>query len=256
MFQKVVGKVCKNEECEKYNERVEEFRVVCEACNSQLHEIKKNNMAAILAMLFLAVVVIVGGVFALRQFVFHPKIPGTLMKTAGEGAQRTAPTDDKAELVSRYMQEGEQFYQRGDQDAALQKFRQVLDLDPSFEQAKERCGKTYLAKGIAAHEAGNYQETVNLLSEAINFQNSLTEAYFYRGWAYHEMKEIENAIIDYKKALELNPNPPKYYAQLAWAYYENKNLFDAKRITQEGLTKDAANVRLKELAKVLGIAKR
>jgi tetratricopeptide (TPR) repeat protein len=70
------------------------------------------------------------------------------------------------------------------------------------------------------------------------------------------MKDLEKAIPDYKKALELNPNPPKYYAQLAWAYYENKNLFDAKRITQEGLTKDAANVRLNEIAKVLGIDKR
>jgi tetratricopeptide (TPR) repeat protein len=207
-------------------------------------------------MLFLAVVVIAGGVFTLRQFVFHPKLKGTLMKTAGEGAQRTVLKDDKAELISKYMQEGEQFYQRGDQDTALQKFRQVLDIDASFEQAKEWCGKIYLAKGIAAHEAGNYQETVNLLSEAMKFQDSMDEAYFYRGWAYHEMKDLEKAIPDYKKALELNPNPPKYYAQLAWAYYENKNLFDAKRITQEGLTKDAANVRLNEIAKVLGIDKR
>jgi len=256
MFRKAVGKVCKNKECEKFNETVEEFRVVCEVCNSRLHEIKKSNMAAIFAMLVLAVVVIVGGVFALRQFVFHPKLKGTIIKTAGEAAQRIAPTADKAELISKYMRESEQFYQRGDQDAALQKFRQVLDIDPSFEQAKERCGKIYLAKGIATHEAGNYQETVNLLSEAIKFQNSIDEAYFYRGWAYHEMKEIENAILDYKKALELNPNPPKYYAQLAWAYYENKNLEDAKRITQDGLTKDAANVRLNEIAKILGIDKR
>jgi tetratricopeptide (TPR) repeat protein len=66
----------------------------------------------------------------------------------------------------------------------------------------------YFAKGLKAHEAGDYEEALKLYNKQLNTFPSDYRAYNNRGNLYVEMGEEEKGMQDYEKALSIDPTMP------------------------------------------------
>jgi tetratricopeptide (TPR) repeat protein len=53
---------------------------------------------------------------------------------------------------------------------------------------------------------GDYEEAIADLSEAIQLDSNLAEAYYNRGRAYANLANLEQAIQDYDQAIQLDPS--------------------------------------------------
>jgi len=76
--------------------------------------------------------------------------------------------------------------------------------------------------GLAAAQAGNYDEAIRLYTKAIESgelsQENLSIAYHNRGIAWDDKGDYDKAIVDYTKAIEINPRDANAYHNrgLAW----------------------------------------
>ncbi len=89
-------------------------------------------------------------------------------------------------------------------------YRQILELDPSFEVAYYNMGYIHLmAYRDDAPQA--YNDSVLVLavedfSSAINLNSNYVQAYYNRGVCYEQLGEKVNAKTDYATALKIDPN--------------------------------------------------
>ena len=69
------------------------------------------------------------------------------------------------------------------------------------------------------------QKAIDLLSQSINKDSLLTDAYFHRGISYFKLDDYDNALLDFKTAYQLNPD-----LSILWMYrgfaYRNKGLLN------------------------------
>jgi len=76
--------------------------------------------------------------------------------------------------------------------------------------------------GLAAAQAGNYDEAIRLYTKAIESgelsQENLSIAYHNRGIAWDDKGDYDKAIVDYTKAIEINPRDANAYHNrgIAW----------------------------------------
>ncbi len=129
-------------------------------------------------------------------------------------------------------------------NAAIQEFKQVVELDPNFAPAHAGLADTYLlmpgyanvdkeesvlkarghveqaltlapnsvealtAASLLATEDGEYQKAVTLATQAININPNYMPAYHRRGTAYGALGKNIKALAEFEKAEELDPLSP------------------------------------------------
>jgi DnaJ family protein C protein 7 len=188
---------------------------------------------------------------------------------------RNNPQDPEG-LVLR----GRALYAQGENEKAIQHFRQALSCDPDFKNAVKYLRLVQRLDrmkedGNAAFKSGRYQEAVDLYSKAleIDASNKLTNSKILQNRAMSsiKLKDYKSAIADCTKALDLDPSYTKAKRTKAKALGESGKWEDAVRElkalsetnpSEPGIAKEIRNAELelkkaqrKDYYKILGIEK-
>ncbi len=125
----------------------------------------------------------------------------------------------------------------GKNEEALKYYNLALEIDSNYASAKRnrkalqkiaakssqksqsQNAQNLFLKGQAQLENRDYEQAINLFTEAIQNNRNLREAYAKRGWAKSRLGEYENAIQDFNRALELGADKLTYN-QSGWAKYK------------------------------------
>jgi DnaJ family protein C protein 7 len=146
---------------------------------------------------------------------------------------RNNPQDPEG-LVLR----GRALYAQGENEKAIQHFRQALSCDPDFKNAVKYLRLVQRLDrmkqdGNAAFKSGKYQDAVDLYSKAleVDSSNKLTNSKILqnRAMASIKLKDFKSAIEDCTKALDLDPSYTKAKRTRAKAMGESGKWEEAVR---------------------------
>lgn len=175
---------------------------------------------------------------------------------------------------------GRALYMQGENEKAIQHFRQALSCDPDFKDAVkylrmvQKLERTK-EEGNAAFKAGRFQEAIDTYNKALEIDpsNKGTNSKILqnRALCYTRLKKWTPAIADCDKALELDPSYTKARKTRAKALGESGNWEEAARElkaiqeanpSEPNIAKDIRNAELelkkskrKDYYKILGIQK-
>ena len=121
--------------------------------------------------------------------------------------------------VRGYRRRGIEAHQRGDLDAAIEYYTQVISLDPDSSIAAE----AYNNRGLAYASKREYDCAIKDLTKGIDLTPDDFTAYYNRSLAYHAKREYDHAIADYTQAIDLNPNYANAYYGRGGAYKSKSN---------------------------------
>jgi DnaJ family protein C protein 7 len=175
---------------------------------------------------------------------------------------------------------GRILYAQGENDKALQHFRQALNCDPDFKAAVKYLRMVQKLdrmkqEGNAAFKAARYQEAIDIYSQAVEVdpsnKNTNSKIYQNRALCHSRQKSWRAAIADAEKALELDPSYTKARKTRAKALGESGNweeaVRDLKAIAEEnpsepGIAKEIRDAEMelkkskrKDYYKILGLEK-
>ncbi|CAO2653253.1 Nn.00g026640.m01.CDS01 [Neocucurbitaria sp. VM-36] len=175
---------------------------------------------------------------------------------------------------------GRALYAQGENDKAIQHFRQALSCDPDFKEAVKYLRmvqklERMKQEGNAAFKAGRYQEAIATYSQALEVdpanKNTNSKILQNRALCHTRQKSWKLAIADCERALELDPSYTKARKTRAKALGESGNweeaVRDLKAIQEEnpseaGIAKEIRDAELelkkskrKDYYKILGLSK-
>lgn len=175
---------------------------------------------------------------------------------------------------------GRVLYAQGENDKAIQHFRQALSCDPDFKDAVRYLRmvqklERMKQEGNAAFKAGRYQEAIDTYTQALEVdpsnKNTNSKILQNRALCHTRQKSWKLAIADSEKALELDPSYTKARKTRAKALGENGNweeaVRDLKAIQEEnpsepGIAKEIRDAEMelkkskrKDYYKILGLQK-
>ncbi|MEH2086376.1 tetratricopeptide repeat protein [Nostoc sp.] len=120
-------------------------------------------------------------------------------------------------------QKGENKYEEGNYEGAIEDFNQAIKLDPQNALAYNRRGDAY-------YRLGDYEQAQADSSQAIVLNSQDANAYFDRGFAFSALGKYKEAIADYTQAIKLNSKD-------AYAYY-GRGLARAQSKDNKGAIED------------------
>jgi tetratricopeptide (TPR) repeat protein len=101
------------------------------------------------------------------------------------------------------------------------------------EAAKLQAFKTAFDAGVAASNAGNYDEAIAKFTEAMTQQADCYACQFNIGGSYAQKKEYDQAEEAFKKAMAMKPDSAEPYNALANIYNAQRRFDDAAKMTEE-----------------------
>ena len=97
------------------------------------------------------------------------------------------------------LKKGDSFLKKGDHDAAISAFTEVIRLDPKKAEA-------YWKRGRAYEEKGNHEKAIADCSVAIRLDSKNAPAYYDRGRAYGKKGELDSAIAELQSGHSARPD--------------------------------------------------
>jgi len=116
------------------------------------------------------------------------------------------PTDAKT-----YHQLGNDYYEKGDYDRAIENYNMAILLNPVFSEA-------YFNRALSYYQLKNFDKSVLDYSKAVELDPHNPIIYNNRGDAYYRKQDFQNAVKDYDKAISLNSNYLKAYYNRGLSY--------------------------------------
>lgn len=175
---------------------------------------------------------------------------------------------------------GRALYGQGENDKAIQHFRQAISCDPDFKMAVKYLRMVQKLdklkeEGNSHFKAGRYQKAAEVYSEALEVDPSNkgtgSRLLNNRGMTYTKLKQYQQAIQDCDKAIQFDPSYTKARKTRAKALGESGDWEEAVRAykaiqeqtpDEPGIAKDIRNAELelkkskrKDYYKILGIEK-
>jgi len=121
-------------------------------------------------------------------------------------AKKPNPTDAKT-----YYQLGNEYYERGDYDRAIENYNMAILLNPVFSEA-------YFNRALAYYQLKNFDKSVSDYSKAAELDPHNPFIYNNKGDAHYRKQDYNNAIKDYDKAIQLNSNYLKAFYNRGLSY--------------------------------------
>jgi predicted TPR repeat methyltransferase len=97
--------------------------------------------------------------------------------------------------------------QREDHEAAVDNYRQALDLEPEYVDALNNLGSSL-------HNLGNYQEAIDCYRKVIQLAGQDADALFNMGNSLMELGDYEAAADNYQESIDLRPGYAKAHLRL------------------------------------------
>lgn len=116
------------------------------------------------------------------------------------------PTDARM-----YYQIGNDYYERGDYEKAIENYNMAILLNPVFSEA-------YFNRALAYYQLKNFEKSISDYTKSIELDPNNPIIYNNRGDAFYRKQDFHSAIKDYDKAIALNPNYMKAYYNRGLAY--------------------------------------
>jgi arylsulfatase A-like enzyme/Tfp pilus assembly protein PilF len=128
-------------------------------------------------------------------------------------------------MVWNYL--GFAYWQKGEEEKALEHYNQALVLDPNFAMTNAFMGILHLSKFSRTKLRADYAQSMEYLKKAIENDPSLAIAYKWLGTGYKVGGRIDAAIALWKKALELSPSDDYVALNLGRAFFEKGDKTEA-----------------------------
>ncbi|MCK4463197.1 MAG: tetratricopeptide repeat protein [Candidatus Omnitrophica bacterium] len=132
-----------------------------------------------------------------------------------------------------YINQGNIYLDAGQYKKAIDEYKKVINVNPSFTPA-------YFNLGIAYTTLGEEDNALEAYQKAIELDPNYVEAYGNIGWIYRSQNNYEKSIEYYNKARNISPNDPLIYENLGLGYYflgdsstGEKNLRHAQKLYSE-----------------------
>jgi ribosomal protein S12 methylthiotransferase accessory factor len=111
---------------------------------------------------------------------------------------------------------GSAYLIRGETDAALDAFRNALNLHPCNEDIPS----IYMYIGTCLKEKGQYRQALDALRQGKQYDRDRTDIHNLMGFCHFKLKSHDAAIGCFKRVLALNPGSAIDYANIAVNYKE------------------------------------
>ena len=121
-------------------------------------------------------------------------------------AKKPSPTDAKT-----YYQLGNEYYEKGDYDRAIENYNMAILLNPVFSEA-------YFNRALGYYQLKNFDKSVSDYSKAAELDPHNPFIFNNKGDAYYRKQDYNNAIKDYDKAIQLNANYLKAFYNRGLSY--------------------------------------
>src|SRR6478672_8200950 len=150
------------------------------------------------------------------------KINKQAISNDGSAPAQVKPTKNSDQAAKLYKI-GEQSYEQGDKNKAIEYFTQSLQLNSQNADA-------YVYRGLARYDLGDKEGAIADYDKALLINPNNANVYYSRGNARSALGDKQEAIADYNKALSINPN----YANA----YDNRGLARSELGDKEGAITD------------------
>ncbi len=173
-------------------------------------------------------------------------------------------------LVQQYLRDGESLRQRRNNEGAIEKYKQALDLDPNeflayylsglayFDLKNYEAARKAIDKGLEINPEhaksylvlGQIQEKTNDKAAALaSYEKAVTiDPTYEAGWdrigvLYYSQKEYDKSITAYQKLIEIKPDNPRNYEKLGQIYIDMNNFKEAIVNLEKVIQKDDKNLK-------------
>jgi tetratricopeptide (TPR) repeat protein len=109
-----------------------------------------------------------------------------------------------SEKPQKLWEEGNSFFEKSKFDNAIEKYSELIILQPEFKGSYRNRGLCYFYKEMNV-------EAINDLSIFINSDQSDAESYRARGWSYYNINNMSASLSDFEMQVKLNPTSEAYY---------------------------------------------
>ncbi len=116
------------------------------------------------------------------------------------------PTDAKT-----YYQSGNDFYEKGDYDKAIENYNMAVLLSPVFSEA-------YFNRALSYYQLKNFDKSIADYTKSMELDPQNPIIYNNRGDAFYRKQDFQSAVKDYDKAIQLNPNYLKAFYNRGLSY--------------------------------------
>ncbi len=119
------------------------------------------------------------------------------------------------------------YWQKGDEEKALELYGQALALDPNLALTNAFMGILHLSKFSRTKVRADYVQSMEYLKKAIENDPKLAIAYNWLGTGYKVGGRTDAALAVWKQGLELNPSDAVIVMNLGRAYFEKGDKAEA-----------------------------
>jgi tetratricopeptide (TPR) repeat protein len=116
------------------------------------------------------------------------------------------------------------FYDANDiYDMAIERYTNVISIDPNYADAYYKRGNAYSRRGNAYSSKEDFDKAIADYNQAIRIKPDDASAYADRSWAYYLKGDNDSAITDADEAIRLRPNYAYAYVTRGYAYLAKKD---------------------------------
>ena len=151
---------------------------------------------------------------------FQQVITG-ITRLAGEPSTeiptQSAEPASSEQTTGFYIDRGNEHFQQGDNNKAIEEYSKAIRLDPHE-------GKAYFNRGLAYDNKGEFDRAINDYNAAIRLDPQDADAYYNRGVCYYNNDEYDKAIADNHEVIRLDPQYANAYFNRGRAYHQKGDI--------------------------------
>jgi len=110
-----------------------------------------------------------------------------------------------------YYQQGNDYYEKGNYDKAIENYNMAILLNPIFSEA-------YFNRALSYYQLKNFEKSIADYTKSTELDPQNPIIYNNRGDAYYRKQDFNSAIKDYDRAIQLNPNYLKAFYNRGLSY--------------------------------------
>ncbi len=110
-----------------------------------------------------------------------------------------------------YYQTGNDYYEKGEYEKAIENYNMAILLNPVFSEA-------YFNRALSYYQLKNFDKAVADYTKSMEFDPQNPIIYNNRGDAFYRKQDFQSAVKDYDKAISLNPNYLKAFYNRGLSY--------------------------------------